>query len=172
MKLMIAALVFFGAAAVVGAQENTPGQQTPVAELSIGYSYIRTATSTGLSGNGGSGSVAVNVTSWLGAVGDFGIYHIPNSNRTVDGGTYTFGPRFSYRRLGRIVPFAETLFGGARGGPNPFTFAAGGGADVVLDRGGNFALRPEVDYFGFRENGGTLNAVRVSAGFVWRIQRR
>lgn len=41
-----------------------------------------------------------------------------------------------------------------------------------LDHAGRFALRPQVEYFGFRANGATYNTVHVCVGLVFRIGRR
>ncbi len=46
-------------------------------DASLSYSYFRLGGSGGLNQNGVSGSLAYNLKSWrwLGAVGDFGVYH-------------------------------------------------------------------------------------------------
>jgi hypothetical protein len=130
--------------------------------------------------NGGSASVAVSANPWCGVVGDFGGYvgHIPD---TFSGETYTFGPRFSYRKLDRIVPFAQALFGGSHfsestggitGGGTQFTFALGGGADIGLSSSRKFALRLGSDYFGIRSSGSTTSSVRLNLGIVYRIGKR
>lgn len=90
----------------------------------------------------------------------------------MDAGTYTFGPRVSYRHWGRFTPFSQVLLGGVRYANNAFAFGAGGGADIGLDSGGRFALRPQVEYFGFRANGSTTSTVRFGVGLVLRIGKR
>jgi hypothetical protein len=45
-------------------------------------------------------------------------------------------------------------------------------ADIGLDRGERFVLRPQVDYFGFRANGSTTGTVRFCVGVVFRIGRK
>jgi opacity protein-like surface antigen len=93
-----------------------------------GYSYVRANTSAfdinqGYNYNGGSGSLAYNVTPWLAGVADFGGYHWSGSgdfaglDSTVV--TYLFGPKVSYRS-GRFTPFVQALFGGAHGSFNGF----------------------------------------------------
>ena len=61
------------------------------------------------------------------------------------------GPRFSYRKLNGLVPFAQALFGGSHfsassggitGGGNEFAFGLGGGADLGLGSSRKFGLRP------------------------------
>src|SRR5271156_3267993 len=41
-------------------------QESPVADVAVGYSFIQIAGGSGLSANGGGGSVAVSVNNWLG----------------------------------------------------------------------------------------------------------
>jgi hypothetical protein len=164
-KLMMAALVLTLFTTVASAQE------IPVADVAVGYSAIVVAQGLSPTANGGSGSVALNVNNWLGAVGDFGLYASPFASG-LGAGTYTFGPRVSYRHWGRFTPFAQALVGGVRYANNGFAFGSGGGADVGLDRGRRFALRPQVEYFGFRANGSTTNTVRVSLGIVFHIGKR
>jgi outer membrane immunogenic protein len=155
-------------------------QGTPAADVSVGYSPLYILKGDTIWMNGGSGSVAVNANKWLGVVGDFGGYlgHIPQD---LTAETYIFGPRFSYRKLDRIVPFAQALFGGSHfsessggitGGGSQFTFAVGGGADIGLGDTRKFALRFEGDYFGIRPSGSTTSSLRLSAGIVWRIGKR
>jgi hypothetical protein len=52
---------------------------------------------------------------------------------------------------------------------NGLAVGSGGGAEIGLDSGGKFALRPQVEYFSFHANGSTTNTVRVSIGVVLRI---
>jgi opacity protein-like surface antigen len=127
--------------------------------------------------DGGSASVAVHVSNWLGIAGDLGVYH-GYPGRSLTGETYTFGPRFTYRRLDRVMPFAQALFGGSHfsassggitGGGNEFAFALGGGADFALRHRAKLALRPQCEYLGIRSGGSTTNTVRFSTGLVFRI---
>lgn len=127
--------------------------------------------------NGSSGSLAFNANHWFGVAGDFGVYHgYPSESLT--GETYMVGPRFSYRKLDRLVPFAQALFGGSHfsassggitGGGNQFAFCLGGGGDIGLGSSRKLALRLEGDYFGIRSSGSTTPAARLSAGIVYRI---
>ena len=155
-------------------------QDTPAADVAVGYSPLYILKGYTIWMNGGSGSVAANANKWLGVAGDFGGYlgHIPQS---LTAETYIFGPRFSYRKLDRVVPFAQALFGGSHfsessggitGGGSQFTFALGGGADIGLGDSRKFALRLEGDYFGIRSSGSTTSSLRLSAGIVWRIGKR
>jgi hypothetical protein len=113
-------------------------------------------------------------------VGDFGAYHAhPGVSLTTE--TYTFGPWFSYRSWDRFTPFAQLPLGGQHASAvttgftdasNAFAISAGGGFDVGLDRGGRFALRPQMEYFGFRANGTTTTTARLSIGIVFRIGKK
>jgi hypothetical protein len=165
-KLLLAALVFSLLATVSRAQE------TPVADVAGGYSFLYVVKGFTLAMNGGSGSVAVNANDWLGVVGDFGAYRGSAASLTLE--TYTAGPRFSYRKKGRFVPFAQALLGGSHAsmvsggftGLNSFVFGGGAGADIGLGRTGRFAVRPQLEYLGFRANGFTTNTARFTLGLV------
>lgn len=146
-------------------------QDTPAADVAVGYSLIKVPQGSSLTANGGSASLALSVNRWLGAVGDFGLYASPFRSGLA-AGTYTFGPRFSYRRCHRFTPFAQVLLGGVRFADNGFVFGAGGGADIGLDTRGRFAVRSQVEYFGFRANASTTNTVRISVGIVFRIGKK
>jgi hypothetical protein len=152
-------------------------QETPLAEVAVQYEGLDVLKGYTIWNNGGGGSVAVNVNHWLGVAGDFGVYvgHVPE---TLTGETYTFGPRFTYRKLDRLVPFAQALFGGSHfsnstggitGGGSQFAFTIGGGGDVLLGSSRRFGLRLEGDYFGIRSSGSTTPCARVAAGIVYRI---
>jgi hypothetical protein len=152
-------------------------QNTPAADTAVAYSPLYIVKGFTIWNNGGSASVAVNANQWFGVVGDFGGYvgHIP---QTLAGETYMAGPRFSYRKLDRVVPFAQALFGGSHfsestggitGGGNEFAFALGGGTDVGLGASRKFALRLGADYLGIRSSGSTTSAVRLNFGIVYRI---
>lgn len=141
-------------------------QNTPAGDVSVGYSYFHTA---GVGFNGVSGSGAYYVNDWFGIVGDLGVLR----GSGVTGFTYTAGPRFTVRKSDRIAPFVEALVGGAHVSPvNPLVYGGGGGADIALSSSGKVLLRPEVEYFGLRANGATLNGVRVSVGIVYSIGSR
>jgi hypothetical protein len=155
-------------------------QTTPTADVSVAYSPLYILKGYTIWMNGGSGSVAFNANRWFGVAGDFGGYlgHIPQD---LTGETYTFGPRFSYRRLGWVVPFAQALFGGSHfsessggitGGGTQFSFAVGGGADIGLGSRRKFAVRLGGDYFGIRSGGSTTPAMRLTSGIVYRIGGR
>jgi opacity protein-like surface antigen len=84
-------------------------------DISAGYSYLRFQFPiAGFNANGGSGQVTYNVNSLIGITGDFGGYHVGQTNFNGSGTifTYLFGPKITVRR-GNWSPFLEGLFGGA-----------------------------------------------------------
>lgn len=120
---------------------------------------------------------------WLAVVGDFGAYErSPGIPGLVDE-TYTFGPRFSYRRRNRLTPFAQAVGGrghanvangGFFGAKNAFAFGGGAGGHLGLDRGGRFALRGQLEFLNFRTNHNLpphsdTGAFRLSVGVVFRM---
>jgi hypothetical protein len=154
-------------------------QDASKADIAVEYSPLYILYGYTIWMNGGSGSAAFNSNDWFAVAGDFGAYlgHIPQS---LTGETYTFGPRFSYRKLERLVPFAQALLGGSHfsqssggitGGGTEFSFALGGGGDIGLGRSRRFALRLEGDYFGIRSSGSTTPSARLGVGIVYRIAR-
>src|ERR1700731_2027913 len=136
-KLLLAALAF----ALLPFPSRA--QDTPKADVAVGYSFLWIGQGFTFFMNGGSGSVALNVNDWLGVVGDFGAYHAdPGGSLTAE--TYTFGPRLSYRKWNRLAPFAQVLVGGQHASAvttgftnasNACAFGAGGGAGIGLDSG-------------------------------------
>jgi len=174
-KLMLVAFAFFVAT-------FSHAQETPVADLTAGYSVIQVAKGPSLTANGGNGSAALNLTKWLAVAGDLGIYHTSSGGAGLTAVTYTAGPRVSYRHWDRVTPFAQVLLGGAHASSsqsgfsptNAFAFGAGGGADFGLGSSRRFALRPQVEYFGFGTVsdfgfGDATRTVRISLRIVLRI---
>lgn len=111
---MVSLAFFFGRAG------QAPERQ--VIDIGLTYSYVRynpaTSGTNSFSMNGGTGSVAVNIKSWLSGVADIGAYARSTSpafgSRAVS--TYLFGPRVSLNRYGRATPFAQILVGVAHSG--------------------------------------------------------
>ncbi|HXO87569.1 MAG TPA: outer membrane beta-barrel protein [Candidatus Acidoferrales bacterium] len=133
-------------------------QDSPKVEAFGGYSYLRANEGgEGFNFNGGSGSLAYNLTPWLGVVGDFGGYHWSGSgdfageDATIV--SYLFGPKVALRH-GPITPFAQVLFGGAH-------FSASGEDcdDVRLHREGDGCSSGS-----FSENG---FAMTIGGGVDW-----
>jgi opacity protein-like surface antigen len=156
----------------------------PKAEVFGGYSYLRESVAgSGFNFNGGSGSLAVNPTNWLGIVGDVGGYHLNESGLGVTLITFMAGPRISFRTGGRMTPFAQALFGGAHvnasfsgssGSDNAFATALGGGLDYNV--GTHIAIRLiQAEYLLTKFNDGLNNRqnnARISAGIVFRFGGR
>lgn len=188
-----------------------PGSDTPRVELFTGFSYLRGAPSlqpgNRLSGlYGGSTSVAFNLNRSFGLVTDFSGYRntelgligpgaLPNRVVKADGTAYSllFGPRFSYRKHDRFVPFAQVLVGGIQASkvnisgctgtgctPLPeqgsFALTAGGGFDIKLQRHVAFRL-VQAEYMMTRFADVTSgvrtgqNDLRLSSGLVFRFGR-
>jgi hypothetical protein len=154
-------------------------QDTPGAEVSASYSFLRFGVSNGVNQNGASISMAGNFNRWLGLAGDFGGYHKSEAGVTFNTYTYMGGPRFSYRNSSHVTPFAQVLVGGARGSlsgfggsgsGNGFAYSVGGGVDLGVTK--HLALRPQLDYIGMRFSGNTVNTVRGSFGIVFRFGGR
>ncbi len=186
-------------------------QETPSVEVFGGYSYFHAETGSDL--HGWNGSVAANLNKWLGLVVDVsGHYESRSSSfvvtlpdfptlpglppfefRTrVDTNIHTImvGPRFSYRKIEKITPFAHALFGVARthteaesrsasfesfssSNETSFAMAIGGGLDVKLSK--SLALRViQADYLykrlGFDRIGfDNHHNFRAGVGIVFRF---
>ena len=158
---------------------STLAQETPKAEISAGYSFLRLGGSGGVNQNGGSISIAGNLNRWFGLVGDVGIYHSAPYGVGLNTTTFMAGPRFSARSGSRATPFFQFLVGGAHlaAGLNgvsasvtPFALSAGAGVDLKVSS--HVAFRPQLDYIGIRSGGQTTNAVRASFGIVFRFGSR
>lgn len=180
-KLFLAALAF--SLSAVGSY----AQNTPKADVALGYSYLHFSSSNGVSGinsNGFDGSLAYNLNGLFGVVADFGVYHGSVSGAGITAESYMFGPRFSVRPSDKFTPFVQALFG--RGhvnsatvgsttvfrGLNAFAFSFGGGTDIGIARNGMVALRPQFDYIGLTNVIGTTNTERISVSIVFNFGRK
>lgn len=162
-------------------------QERQVIDVGVSYSYVRDnpATINSHSLNGASGSVAINLKSWLSGVADFGGYsrYTPPTFGSSTVSTYLFGPRVSLTRYGRVTPFGQILVGVAHSGSHyvttggsqtPFATAIGGGLDWRWTN--RIRVRAaELDYLltHFSEvsnrNTEVQNNFRLSTGFVVRF---
>jgi opacity protein-like surface antigen len=148
-----------------------PSRAQSSADASIGYSYFRLGNSGGLNQNGISGSIAYNPIPYLGIVGDVGGYHASPGGVSLDTYTFLFGPRLNMHNPTKITPFVQFLAGaghltaGDGGGSNTnFAYSVGGGVDFgVLP---HLAVRPQIDYVGLHNSGGTANCTRISVSAV------
>ena len=174
MKKIMLALFAFSLLAL-----GANAQDTPKADISGGWSMMHLNGSGGASGvnlNGFDASIAKNMGNWFGLVGDFGVYHGSPSGVGVSAESYTFGPRISFRKSDKFVPYFQALFGGAHlsasvfgasASSNPFAFAFGGGTDIGMT--GHIAFRPQFEYFGLHANSTTQNAERFSVAIVYNF---
>ena len=185
LKLVVCLLAVLALSAVsASAQESAPK-----VDIFAGYSYLQA--NPNVAGfdsfhlNGGTASIAYNVTTSWSGVADFAGYNNGNLLGTHASGTlstYLFGPRYSFRHFRKITPFGQVLFGDAHANTNVFNTAAsqnafaisvGGGVDYKLFS--HLAIRPvQADYFMTRFGVGTSgtqtqNNVRLSTGFVIRF---
>jgi outer membrane protein OmpA-like peptidoglycan-associated protein len=96
-------------------------QDTPRAEVFLGYTYTRVNSATNVpafSANGGGGQFVYNIGRWIGAVADIGAVHNGNIGGYHLDTTLTnflFGPRIPIRVSNRVTPYFQTLFGGVYG---------------------------------------------------------
>jgi opacity protein-like surface antigen len=201
-------------------------QQTPAYEIFAGAAYAREDVTDAkvvngrfedryINGIGWHASLAGNANSWLGAVFDFSggfsnprfspsDFGLPETGPivTVHSSTFTYlaGPRFTYRGMRHINPFAEVLVGVANfrvsssdiGLTNvisttSFASAMGGGidipvnsfitirliqADYVLTRFRELGIDPNTGLPVFNGMRRTQNNARASVGIVFNIGRR
>lgn len=151
-----------------------PSRAQSSADASIGYSYFHLGGGADLNQNGISGSVAYKPIPFLGIVGDFGGYHASPGGTSVNTYTFLFGPRIIMRNPTKVTPFVQFLAGAGHitvgnggGSDTNFAYSFGGGADIgVLP---HLAIRPQLDYIGLHNSGGTANSARVSVSAVVRF---
>jgi hypothetical protein len=185
-RWIVAAVGVAGVFLAVADAQQAPAL-TPQFEVSGTYSYVRANAANSGGGynlNGGSASFAYNFSDRLALVADGGIYRFgglpPGFDSTLY--TYLFGPRFTFRKLRRVTPFAQVLLGGSRlnassgglsAGENAFSMAMGGGIDWPLRR--RFSIRLiQAEYLLTRfdrvtGSSATQNDVRISTGLVFRF---
>jgi outer membrane immunogenic protein len=193
MKFRVALSLVLAAACAASAvaQSNSPA----LWEAGAGYNFVHTnAPPSGcgcFSMNGGTASIAYQLTPSFSVAGEFN--GVGNGNVNASGHsltllTYLAGPR--YRMLlahGRFSPFAQVLVGGvhasgalyspggsASGSANAFATSIGGGLDVELNR--RVALRlVQADYLlTLLPNGvnSRQNNLNLSTGVVFRFGTR
>lgn len=179
-------ILFLAALAAALLPPASRAQYVPRADMSAGYSLLFLTKGFTLTMNGGSVAGAVNVNDWFGVAGDFGVYDGSAGIPGLIGETYTFGPRFSYRKWYRLAPFAQVSIGGGHanstnggflGARNAFAAGAGLGGDLVIDRTGKFALRTQLEFLNFRTNHNlspdpNTGAFRFSTGIVYCFGRK
>ena len=140
------------------------------------YEYIHL---TGDNCSGFGANAAANVNHWLGIVGDFGFC----KDTTIPAGfwshymTYLFGPRVSFRKYGRLVPYAQFLLGGDHNatGPglaatsaNTFAYTVGAGTDFRLTPHISFRV-VQFEYLHTNFGGTKQNNMRMETGLVYHF---
>src|SRR5882724_1503277 len=142
------ALVALGVPAAVAQQSRGPFDLTPRYDVEVGYSYVHANALPGgcdcFGLNGGFVSGGYYLNNWLSIAGQFTGQHSGSANGLTLM-TFMAGPRAEYAK-NRFVPFAQVLFGGARGSNSYFptsptnfetsatnwAFSPGGGLDINL----------------------------------------
>jgi outer membrane immunogenic protein len=166
-----------------------PGQ-TPVLEVSGGYTYLHANAPPALCGcfsaNGGYGSVVFNMPRGFGVVADLSIvrsHGISGTTQSITLFNYLFGPRYSMRNLSsRIVPYVQALGGGSMESSNYVAvqnvsgaaFSVGGGVTATVSPHVGFTII-EADWVGSRVPNGSNNVqndLRVSTGLNFRLGPR
>ena len=150
------------AATALTAAPSAKAQDAPKWEVFGGYTYMHSnivVSGTTFNMNGGSGSVAYQLTDWFSLVGEFAVTHqgaVAAKPFSLTVTTYEFGPRVSWRNHTHLTPYGQVLFGGGHAGgslytsslgaglaplgsSNDFNFTAGGGVDWKLNHG--FSVR-------------------------------
>jgi hypothetical protein len=143
-------------------------------DASAGYSYFHLGGGADLSQNGISGSIAYKPIPFFGIVGDFGGYHASPGGVSFNTYTFLFGPRVIMHNPSNITPFVQFLAGDGHitvgnggGSSDNFAYSIGGGADFTVLP--HLAVRPELDYIGLHNSGGTANCTRFSVSAVVRF---
>jgi outer membrane immunogenic protein len=169
-------------------------QDVPLAEAGADYNYVHTNAPPGGCGcfsmQGGDAWLAYNFSHSFSAVGLVSAQHASNiagSGADLTLTSYLIGPRYTWRKSGRFMPFAQLLLGGAHaagslapdstgfpGSSNAFAMTAGGGLDVELTK--RFAVRAfQADYYlthfanGINDH---QNNLRISVGLVLRLGKK
>jgi hypothetical protein len=122
-------------------------------------------------------SVNTNLSKWIGVVGDIGGHYKSDFlGADVDAMEHTFmgGPRFAYRDVPVVAPYAQMLFGLVRRdatifdehvGANDFAIQPGGGVDVGTR---NIASRFELGWRKVYSDVSSYNEFRMVIGIVFR----
>jgi len=189
------------AASVLCFVPQVRAQDAPKVELFGGYSYnlfddSRFSTKR-FSLNGWNASLTWNANHWISFVADVSGHYssvdttliiVPNppiqTQHDRRQHAFLFGPRLSYRKNPRFVPYTHVLLGAVRftedlnttllpaSKNTGFGLALGGGLDLRLSE--RFALRAaQVDYqFSHQSLGQNRHNFRYSGGIVFRLGKR
>jgi hypothetical protein len=145
--------IFLAAVFTMGSAPSVRAQDAPKWEIFGGYTYTRAnivVSGTAFNTNGGSGSVAYNLSNWFGLVGDIGVVHqgtVTGKPFSLTVTTYEFGPRLSWRNHTHLTPFAQILIGGGHAGGTLYTTSLGGGlAPLGTSNDFNFTAGGGIDW--------------------------
>jgi hypothetical protein len=155
-------------------------QETPAWEVAGSYSYLKAD----LGGsnfhlNGVTASATENLNSWFGGRFEVSGYQGTVSGTKVSQQTITYGPVFSFRRLGIASPFVHVQGGVVRASAGylgisqsavRFAVVGGGGVDIKVAR--NAAVRLQGDYLMSNFLGQRQNNLQGSVGMVLRFGRK
>jgi len=157
-------------------------QETPVLDISGGYSFVRDQEAEE-SFHGWIASGAWNLNRWLGIAGEVGGNYkaIQVLGADIDLSMYSFfaGPRFSWRQAGNVTPSAHLLVGAVRGSgvvlgakrsELEFALQPGGAVDFWL--GENAGLRVGGNYRRVLPEGETINQFQFHVGLALRAGAR
>jgi opacity protein-like surface antigen len=189
--------IFLAVSFALGSAPSAHAQDVPKWEVFGGYTYMRAnivVSGSPFNMNGGSGSVAYNLTNWFGLVGDFGITHqgaVTGKPFSLTVYTYEFGPRVSWRNHTKLTPYAQVLIGGGHatgtlyttslgtglaplGPSNDFNFTAGGGVDWKVSH--SFSVRlAQAEYLHSQfanANNNSQSSFRLSTGVVFSFGKQ
>lgn len=176
--------LLFALAFIVLAGKSASAQDAPKIEAAGTYAVIPTLFAP--SCHGAAGSVAFNLNSWFGAVGEvFGCTANPSSTDGMFSDpagsrrwfTYLAGPRVS--RRGRFTPYAQFLVGGAHfsaedssrsEGSTAFGLTIGVGLELkIADRVALRLLQPE--YLRAKFDGVVSHHLRLQTGVVIALKK-
>jgi len=189
--------IFLAAGFALGSTPSAKAQDAPKWEIFGGYTYMCSniiVSGTPFNLNGGSGSVAFNLTNWFGLVGDIGVTHqgaLTGTPFSLTVTTYEFGPRVSWRNHTHVTPYAQILLGGGHAGgtlytsslgtglaplgtSNDFNFTAGGGVDWKINHGFSVPLAQaeylHTQFLNAHDN--NQSNFRLSTGVVFSFGKR
>jgi opacity protein-like surface antigen len=199
MKRVISAMLFclFCAALALGVEDpSTAVTAKEAPQFSVGYLYQGSQPTFGGGSfglNGGRADMMLPVTRHLELVAEFSGVHADNIPLSATGLTmltYMAGPRLSLpvhsgREAGKLVPFAQVLFGGVHATEgafpsgsslsstaNAFAMSAGGGLQVSLNQ--HFSVRlVQAEYLYTRLPNSVdnyQNSYRIGAGVAYRLR--
>lgn len=195
MRTLIRFMIVVGLTSPLGLLSSglARAQEISAPEVGISYQYVHTNAPPGGCGcfsmNGGGGWFAYSLKPSLAAVAELSVQHASN----VDGlgndltiTSYLFGPRYSWRETGRLIPFGQFLLGGAHasgsfapgnggypGGSNAVALTAGAGVDIRLTP--RLAVRGfQADYYWTHFANGVndhQNNLRISMGLILHLNK-